>query len=336
MKRAQSVRHGLVSPYASQVPPKPAATMRVFSPPLILTFGLLGVALSTGCATTASDPRAAVREAMATESRIDATRFPARTVAVLPLPASANDSIGTLVGWAVSDMLVQDLAQTRRLRLLERQRIGAVIAELDLARSGRVDTATAPRAGRLLGARRVITGAVTRIDPASMGARARYRYTARVLDVATGAASAPVEVTFPLNDVLRAQARLSNQLVVALGLSTRDAARIGRDTTIAVSSDALIRYGRGVQALALGNTAVGVANLRDAQRLAPNFASAARAVREAEAPASPLDTDERRARLRDVAVSVAPLAPVRTAEAVDVTAARTVPQLTIGVVIILP
>ena len=290
----------------------------------------LALLLLGGCATVGQrDASASIRAAIANEQQLDVAKFPARSVAVLPITAPPGDSTAEALSWALSEMLSQDLARNRTLQVLERRRIGALLQEIATASTDRFDVRSAPRAGRLLGARRVAAGDVTKVPGSG-----EYRVALRAIDVATGEQSALISATFPLDDVLRAEASLYRQLAAALGV------RVRGDTVVArapITPEALVRFGRGVEALARGNISVGQAELTAAGKASPNIESVARIARE---PASTVDVagsaDDRRARLRDVAATVQPLAPVRTAEAADVAGAAVVRSVTLGLLIILP
>ncbi|HNT96780.1 MAG TPA: CsgG/HfaB family protein [Elusimicrobiales bacterium] len=65
------------------------------------------------------------------------------------------------VGQGVAEMLVTALAGTKKYTLVEREKLESVMAEQRLGASGAVTAQTAAKIGRLLGARYIITGAVT-------------------------------------------------------------------------------------------------------------------------------------------------------------------------------
>ena len=62
---------------------------------------------------------------------------------------------------AVSDMLVSELFKAGVFRLIERERLDTITAEIRRGQSGMVDPATAAKAGRITGAQYVILGSVT-------------------------------------------------------------------------------------------------------------------------------------------------------------------------------
>lgn len=300
---------------------------RFVASPLLCAVASLSL---TACATVGTrDVSAGIRDAIAREQQLDVSKFPPRSVAVLPMASPAGDSIAEALSWAMSEMLSQDLARNRSVQVLERRRIGALLQEIANGQTARFDSRTAPRAGRLLGARRVAAGDVTREAGTD-----RYQVSLRTLDVATGERSAELRATFRLDDVFAGEAELSRQLAVALGLRPRSGDPAERGP---ITPEALVRFGRGVSALAVGNVAAGRSELAAATKASPRLENAARTAREPVVAGGGGDaTDDRRARLREAAVAVQPLAPVRTAEVADVAAAAVVRSVTLGLLIILP
>lgn len=62
---------------------------------------------------------------------------------------------------ALTAMTISDLAQVKGVSVIERTRLQALVDELRLGESGAVDAATAPRAGRMLGADRLVVGSMS-------------------------------------------------------------------------------------------------------------------------------------------------------------------------------
>src|SRR5690606_20054840 len=82
------------------------------------------------------------------------------TVAIFPFLVQMRDSTFRPLGRAMAEMLVTDLSQTDRLRVLERLRVQALADEMSLVEEGLIDPATAARGGRMLGAARVVQGSI--------------------------------------------------------------------------------------------------------------------------------------------------------------------------------
>jgi curli biogenesis system outer membrane secretion channel CsgG len=79
------------------------------------------------------------------------------------LPGASLDMDRFAAG--MTAMIVSDLSGATALRLVDRQRLDVLRAEIDLSRSGFVDPAQAVRAGRLLGAQSYLFGGVTLLPP---------------------------------------------------------------------------------------------------------------------------------------------------------------------------
>jgi hypothetical protein len=61
----------------------------------------------------------------------------------------------------LAELTAIDLAKVNSLQVLERQKLEVLQREIELGRSGMADVSTAPRVGRLLGSRRIVTGKIT-------------------------------------------------------------------------------------------------------------------------------------------------------------------------------
>ena len=90
-----------------------------------------------------------------------------------PTIAILNFEFGTVQRWwdgnqdigaGISDLLVDELVNNGSFRIIERKQLDAILAEQDLAQSERADPSakTLVQIGKLLGARYVVTGSVTK------------------------------------------------------------------------------------------------------------------------------------------------------------------------------
>ena len=123
-----------------------AARRLLASALLCPTLGMLD-ACAPGMSQYASRSAAAdssVRAAIARERSIQNTEIAANAVGVLPLTVTTSDSTYASLGYGVAALLASDLARSSKLVVVERLRLDAVIRELDLAKSGRVDSTSAP------------------------------------------------------------------------------------------------------------------------------------------------------------------------------------------------
>jgi curli biogenesis system outer membrane secretion channel CsgG len=77
---------------------------------------------------------------------------------------------GWQVGHGASDMLITALVKTKKYKVYERDRLNALMKEQKLQMSGAVDMSTAVQIGKLVGAKYILTGAVTEFGMATSGA----------------------------------------------------------------------------------------------------------------------------------------------------------------------
>ncbi|UCF01930.1 MAG: hypothetical protein JSV14_16515 [Deltaproteobacteria bacterium] len=75
------------------------------------------------------------------------------------------------VGRGASDMLITALFKTKKYRVYERERLKSIMKEQKLQMSGAVDMSTAVQIGKLVGAKYILTGAVTEFGVSKSGAQ---------------------------------------------------------------------------------------------------------------------------------------------------------------------
>lgn len=215
------------------------------------------------------------RRALEREAELAQQPPDARTVAVLPVVV-AGDSTYRPLSRGLAELLTTDLAYLRDLRLVERLHIGALLGELRLAESERVDPATAARVGRLLRAGRMVQGVVT-LAPGAGGPAAAL--AASVVGE-TGVVRPVGEARGPFRRLLDLEKQvvfdLADQFGIALTAAERDRIRRRGPTSVL----ALLAYGRGLEALDRGDYGAAARHFGAALRAEPGFAGA-RAARDA-------------------------------------------------------
>jgi TolB-like protein len=165
----------------------------------------------------------------------------------------------------LADMLVTDLTGTEGLTVVERDRLQAVLAELQLGKSTFVDAKSARRLGKGLGASHVLVGAFQIFG-------GKLRVDARAVDVESGAVAFAAEHTGAADDVFAVEERLAEKLRGGLGL----APRTGTLAAPRVSADDLRAYGSGLDALDEGRIDEARRILSGLAAQRPDFAEAKR------------------------------------------------------------
>ncbi len=196
----------------------------------------------------------------------------ARSVAVMPLvKGSAPDDYDGL-GTALAGMLITDLSQVPELQLVERERLGDILAEISLGETGYLDPKTAQRLGRGVGAEMVVTGSFSVIDEALL-------IDTRMVAVQSGAIVKAAHATGPLADFVSVEKEVVESLIGGLEVQLSMAVRrrlLGQAPT--ENLDALAQYGRGVDATDEGDLDAARAAFESAVTRDPGFALAARAL----------------------------------------------------------
>jgi TolB-like protein len=128
-----------------------------------------------------------------------------------------NNSIGkdaadyAGMGKGIADLLITDLAANANVRVVDRDRVQALLAEQKLVREGAIDPETAVRLGKILGANHMITGGF-------MSTGKQMVLTARTIDVETSVIDNPQKVQQASDDVLALIGQLSNRLSTSMKL----------------------------------------------------------------------------------------------------------------------
>ncbi len=221
--------------------------------------------------TTASDLREAeanAKQAIATETTIRADTIPIRAVAVAPLRVDAADTSLIPLGYGLADFVMADLAKSSQLVVVNRLRMDAVLRELDLASSGRVDSTSAPRVGRLMGAGRMITGTLTGRGGGSVA------IGTQIVRTTTGETRLAVAANAPLAQILRAQKELTFRIFEQLGVTLTPAERASVEEFQTQNLSAMMSYSRGVQYETEGRFGAAAREFKKATQLDPSFALA--------------------------------------------------------------
>jgi TolB-like protein len=176
----------------------------------------------------------------ARHARADETK---PTVAVLYFDYSGKDPDLGVLKKGLAQMLISDLASLDGVRLVERDRLEEVLAELKLGASGKVDQATAAKVGKLLGARYLVLGGYFDLMQ-------QLRADARVVEVETGKVIDSTGAGGKQDDFIGIEQKLSGELARILSTKThatikpspvKPPAKLGTKTAL--------RYARALDAI---------------------------------------------------------------------------------------
>jgi len=209
------------------------------------------------------------RQALANEATLAAMPPESNTVAVMPFSYAGTDSAIQPLGRGLAQLLVTDLAKSRQIRVLERERMQAIVSELKLSDSARVQPSTALRSGHLLRAAKVVQGSLA-TRPGN-----QLQVNAAVVDVN----SAGVKATAQGRDVLERLFDIEKQVALGLftdmGIQLSPAERQAVDQRPTQNLQAFLLYSRGLEAQDRGDFSGAQAAFDQASSLDPGFRAAA-------------------------------------------------------------
>lgn len=207
------------------------------------------------------------RQALAAEATLTQAPPEANTVAVMPFTYSGTNTDVQPLTRGFAQLVITDLARSRQVRVLERERMQAMLDEMRLGAEGQATAETAVRSGRLLRAARVVQGTLTDIGD-------NLRAEAAVVDVNTAGVSATADATDRLNRLFDLQKNLVFRIFADLGIQLTDAEREAINRRPTQNLQAFLAYSRGLEAEDRGDFAGATQFFGQAMRLDPSFAAA--------------------------------------------------------------
>lgn len=226
----------------------------------------------------------AARRAVAEERSLGTEKIGPRSIGILPFEVKPLDTALVALSYGLADLLTTDLAQSKKLQVVDRVQINAVLREIGLVESGRVDSSTAPRVGKLIQARRLVLGHLGWTPKGELG------LNVHIADVPTGDVRTAVSARTTIDDILRAEKQLALEIFdkLGVGLTPKEQAAVEQMPTKNV--DAFLAYSRGVRFEAEGRYTAAAKEYRQAAGLDPEFKAAIahlEAVRTAAVPTAP-------------------------------------------------
>lgn len=207
----------------------------------------------------------AAKAALAQESTLSQTPPQANTIAVFPFRYLGSDTTMVPLERGIAQLVVADLGKVHALKLLEREQVQALVDEMHLAESGRVDPATGARSGRLLRAANVVQGSIQ--QPTS----ANVQLDASAINSTNAAVSATGSAGGPMDQILDAQKQLVFQLLDKLGVQVTPAERTALEERPTRNLQAFLLYSRGLGAEDNGDFGGAADLFNAASRADPSF-----------------------------------------------------------------
>ena len=189
------------------------------------------------------------------------------TVAVLYFDYSGKDADMGVLRKGLAQMLISDLSTLDGVRLVERDRLEEILAELKLQQSGKIDASTAAKVGKLLGARYMVLGGYFDLMDT-------LRADARVVEVETGKVLQSTGATGKPQDFLGVEQTLSDGIRKILATKATAAAVtavLPPKPPAQLKTKTALRYSRALDAKDRGDKATAKKELAAVVKEQPDF-----------------------------------------------------------------
>lgn len=218
---------------------------------------------------TVRELRLAARDAVAREAALSSEPPTENAVAVLPFRYVGSNEELTPVGRGLTHLMITDLAKLNQLRLLERERVQALVDEMALTDAGTVDPATGARSGRMLRAARVLQGSLQ-----DQPNRTDLRLDATVVSTTNASVVATGTGTDQLQQLFALQKQVLFRLLDQMQLNITPAERRALSERPTADLQAFLAFSRGLQAEDRGDWSAAEADFGAAVARDPNFRAA--------------------------------------------------------------
>lgn len=171
----------------------------------------------------------------------------------------------------IADLLINSLAANPNIRVVERDRIQAVLDEQKLAQDGKLDPATSVRVGKIVGAHHMITGVFI-----TERASGTMKISVRVFNTETSQIEQMAEETGKTDAILPLIDKLGAKLNAQLKLPdipapAREAHEASAKKQEKVPFQAVLLYSRGLEQKDKGNNTEAVTLFRQSIRAFPAY-----------------------------------------------------------------
>ncbi|MBI5545458.1 MAG: hypothetical protein HY901_16350 [Deltaproteobacteria bacterium] len=182
-----------------------------------------------------------------------------KVVMVLYFDNNTTDREYDVLQKGLADMLISDLAGVEGLKVVEREKLQALIDELKLQGTSYFDSGTVGRLGKGTGARYAITGSITAVTP-------KLRLDVRLVDLQTGEVEKTEQVTGEREKFFELEQALVARFLARLGLKAPSEAHAGE-----TDLDGALAYSKALDLTDKGELKAASEQLSKAVQGAPDF-----------------------------------------------------------------
>ncbi|HSS00974.1 MAG TPA: CsgG/HfaB family protein [Kofleriaceae bacterium] len=194
-------------------------------------------------------------------------------VAVLEFSNASAERDNDPLGKGLQSMLTTDLSQVPSLRLVERQRLRDIQAELKLGQGGQIDKATAARIGKLAGATHLLGGSFVIVGN-------RMRIDSRLFAVQSGDVVFAEKIEGERDAFFELEKQLAGKFIDSVGIKLQPRERAAMTKVHTADFEAFRKYSQGVAAFDDKRYSDALTLLGEATKLDKDFRLAATTLEE--------------------------------------------------------
>ena len=181
-----------------------------------------------------------MQQRLSEEAAISDAEVSPDIVAVFPLTYLGGDDRYSPIGRGLAEMMTIDLQNVSQIRVVERARLQALVDELELSATDRVDQSTAPRLGRLLRAGKIVGGTYNVLSGENLRLDASFVET-----VSSELYDLPPQ-TDALNNFFRLEKQIVFSLLDELGIELTEAEQAQIERVPTQNLQAFLAFSRGL------------------------------------------------------------------------------------------
>ncbi|BBO70888.1 hypothetical protein DSCA_48180 [Desulfosarcina alkanivorans] len=253
---------------------------------------LMAVASASAGQVVTEKERRWARQALAQEVALEAARMPENSVSVLYFSNSTGRPDLDALQKGLAYMLATDLSSIKSLLVVERVKLQALVEEMDLGVSGLVAADSAPRVGRLLGARFLVSGDLS--NPAGTGGagaaldeggifralEARIRINPRLLNVPAGQGTAVAAADGLVSALFQLEKKILFSIVEQLEISLSEKEKASLKVPMTLNGRALFYFFMGLNYSDMGRYDQAGSFYKKASQADPGLQPAVHALKE--------------------------------------------------------
>lgn len=213
-----------------------------------------------------------IAQALKDESEIDASTIPDNTIAVPSFDGSHLPPELAPLALGLADFTASDLAKVHSLTVVERAKLKILLDELKLGASGYVDPSTAPRIGRLMKSRRIVTASVLALGDDGL------KLDGTVVNTTDSGATVPEGVEGKLEKIFALQKQFVFNIIDSLGIQLTADERDAIEKVPTESYLAFLAYCKGLDYRRRGMEGAARAEFSKAAKTDPGFKAADQAL----------------------------------------------------------